>query len=72
MKINKKKSGIIIFRKRKTKKNKEEYKDILEYPIVDHYKYLGIYIDSKINMQKQINYMEEKIKKSMKLVKILK
>ena len=47
MTINKKKSGIIIHRTNgKRKKKRKKYKD---FPIVDEYKYLGVYIDSKLS-----------------------
>ena len=41
MMINKKKSGIMFFRKRKQNKNSRE-KELAGYPIVEEYKYLGI------------------------------
>ena len=44
MKINKKKSGIIWFKRYKYK-NKENPKEINGFPEVRKYKYLGIWID---------------------------
>ena len=45
MTVNKKKSGIIFF-KRKTMK--QETMEIEGYPIVKKYKYLGVIIDEKL------------------------
>ena len=42
MMINKKKSGIMFFRKKKRNKNRDNEKEIAGYPIVEDYKYLGI------------------------------
>jgi len=50
MKINKKKSGIIFYKKRKNKYKME--KEIMEYPVVEEYKYLGIWIDEKMSWNK--------------------
>ena len=73
MKINKKKSGIMWFkRKKNNKKTLNEIKNIEGYPIVENYKYLGIYIDDRMNMQKQMDHIKTKLQKSIKLVKILK
>ena len=50
MKINKNNSGIIFYKKRKNKNNME--KEIMEYLVVEEYKYLGIWIDEKMNWNK--------------------
>ena len=72
MKINKKKSGIMLF-KRKTGNNRIILDDELkDYPLVTKYKYLGVYIDDKMSMQHHIQYIENKLEKSLKMVKILK
>ena len=44
MKINRAKSGIIFYKK---KKSKARANQILGYPVVENYKYLGILIDEK-------------------------
>ena len=51
IKINKKKSGIIFY-KRKLSKNSENNANIMGFPIVKIYKYLGIWIDEKMNFTK--------------------
>ena len=51
MKINRKKSGIMFVKKRNSKV-KETRRDIQEYPIVEEYKYLGIWIDYKFSFDK--------------------
>ena len=46
MKINKKKSGIIIHKEsRRGRKRKVMEKEINGFPIVNSYKYLGIYLN---------------------------
>ena len=51
MTINKKKSGIIFYKKKKRKRLKDN--DIAGYPIVEEYKYLGIWMDQKMTFEKQ-------------------
>ena len=47
--INKRKSGIMIIRQdRRTKEEKQ--KEIQGYPIVTHYKYLGVELDDCLNL----------------------
>ena len=48
MKINKKKSGIMWFKRKKN--NKKRNKNIEGYPVVENYKYLGVYLDDRMNM----------------------
>ena len=71
MQINKKKSGIMFFKKRKTKQ-KENDNMILGYPIVNEYKYLGIYLDDRMNLNRHIEHIKEKIIKGMKMAQIIK
>ena len=47
--INKKKSGIIIHKKRRTKNKKGQIKEIEGIPICKKYKYLGIIINEPVN-----------------------
>ena len=70
MKINKKKSGIIFYKKKKTKE--EEEKEIMDYPIVREYKYLGVWIDEKLNFNKQMEEVEKKVKTSAKIINMMK
>ena len=74
MRINKKKSGIIFFRKKKKKiaEGEEGNQDILGYPILEYYKYLGIWIDYKMSFDKQFEVTKEKIVKGMKMINIMK
>ena len=71
MTINRKKSGIIFHKKRASteKKKTELYK---QFPIVRKYQYLGIMIDETMRFKFQLEHMEEKIKKGMKIVNIMK
>ena len=52
MKINKNKSGIMFYKKKNNRKRSQENNEIMGYPRVEEYKYLGIWIDSKMSFQK--------------------
>ena len=69
MKLNKKKSGIIIHKKARRKNKKE--KEINGIPIVSKYKYLGVVINEPVNGKDQLQSIKEKIVKPMKMLKIL-
>ena len=71
MKINKKKSGVMLFRKYAQNK-KHELGEIEGIPIVKEYKYLGIYIDNLMRYTKQIENTKKKIEKATQIIKILK
>ena len=70
MKINKKKSGIIFYKKKKKKIKKD--KEIMGYPEVDEYKYLGIWMDSKMTFERQYKETKCKIEKGIKMINIMK
>ena len=54
--VNRKKSGIFVIRG-------EEHKDNVEgYPILNEYKYLGILINKKLNIQNHIGSINKKLK----------
>ena len=72
MKINKKKSGIIVHKKRHRKNKKDVKEDVEGFPIVERYKYLGIWLDSSMNYEYQLEEMRKKIEKSMKIINIMK
>jgi hypothetical protein len=57
IKVNKLKSGIMIL---KHNDNTNE-NNIEEYPIIKEYKYLGILIDDKMNIQKHIGSIDKKL-----------
>jgi len=59
----------MVYRKRK---RKELAKEIRGYPVVESYKYLGIWIDNKLSFDKQIKETERKIEKGMKMINIMK
>ena len=53
------------------KDNKNRFlNNYLDIPIVNEYKYLGIYIDKNLNFKKQLEYMEKKMKKAEKIINI--
>jgi hypothetical protein len=64
MKINKKKSGLLIMRadKRTPERLTGEYKG---FPIVSQYKYLGIVIDNDLTLRAETKTMKQK-EKNMK------
>ena len=70
MKINKKKSGIILHKKNSKRKRKKS--EFHGYPIVNEYKYLGIYIDSKLSFKPHLDYIKKKIDNGFKLINIMK
>ena len=65
MKINRAKSGIMFYKK---KKSKVRTVQILGYPVVENYKYLGIWIDEKFSFEKQYLETKAKIEKGTKLI----
>ena len=69
LKLNKGKSGIMFHGKR-GKKLKEE-KWIQNIPIVDRYKYLGIWIDKNTTMNYHLDYIKSKAERAMKMIKIM-
>ena len=74
MELNKKKSGILVFSSRTARdipyminisdKNFSRWgpatKEISGVPIVQKYKYLGTYLDSKLLMQTQLDFIQRK------------
>ena len=61
--VNKKKSGIMIL------KNKIETNDKIDgYPIINKYKYLGIMINDKMNIQSHIGNIDKKLKNILKKI----
>ena len=61
----------MFFKRRKAKK-KDDEEMILGYPIVHEYKYLGIYLDDRMNLNRHITHIKEKTAKGMKMAQILK
>ena len=73
MQVNKKKSGIIVHKG--TLKNVDDSYSchkLSSIPLVDSYKYLGIWIDKNLNFKKHLEYDKDKIKNSMKIINIMK
>ena len=70
MKINKKKSGIIFFKRYIQKKQK--LKEVNGYPTVRKYKYLGLWIDEKLKWDDHLEHIETKVDKAMKILRIMK
>ena len=67
MKINKKKSGILIHKRKKIgRKRKEEEKEVQDIPIVKQYKYLGVYINSNLTWEDNNAYKKTKTQKNSK------
>jgi hypothetical protein len=55
--VNKLKSGIMVLKNN----NNTNENNIEEYPIINEYKYLGILIDDKMNIQKHIGSIDKKL-----------
>ncbi len=58
MDLNKQKCRILDIRKRLN--NNYDYTEIQQIPQVKEYKYLGIILDEKLNLNKQIEYIKNK------------
>ena len=69
MKLNKGKSGI-MFHEKKGRKLKKE-KRIEDIPVVEEYKYLGVWIDKNLNMNKHLGHIYGKVERAMKMIKIM-
>jgi len=69
MKINKKKSGVLILRadRRTPERMKDDFKG---YPILDNYKYLGLQIDNDLTLRIARDEMKTKEKKLKHLIKL--
>ena len=73
MQVNKKKSGIIVHKgSLKNVKDSGSFHKLSSIPIVDSYKYLGIWFDKNLNFKKHLDHIKEKIKASLKIVNIMK
>ena len=70
MKLNRKKSGI-IFHTKQGPKPKEYRSDIEGIPVVEKYKYLGIWIERTMTMIQHLDYIVNKIQKGMKMLQIM-
>jgi len=75
LKINAQKSGIVEFMPRAG--SNDSYLQIgscfEEFPVVDKYKYLGLWIDGKLTLDPQLKHIDEKVKfLSFKLFPLLK
>ena len=73
MQVNRKKSGIIVHKGKLHNINeKTTCHKLSKIPIVDNYKYLGIWIDRNLNFKKHLEYVKDKVKSSMKILNIMK
>ena len=72
MKINRKKSGIIFHQSKKGRPQRNYLEEIYGIPVVEEYKYLGIVIDARIAMNKNVNHIEKKIEKARKMIRFMK
>ena len=59
-----------MIHEKRGKKGKKP-KEIKGIPIVEHYKYLGIWIDKNINLKKHLDYINQKAERAMKMIKIM-
>ena len=67
--INKKKSAIMpLYRRRKKLEETEEYDG---YPIVEKYKFLGIWIDNGLSLTNHLEHITKKLQGFYKMVYIL-
>ena len=59
MELNKNKCGVLNIRKRKNQNANME--PIMGIPQVTEYKYLGIYLDEKMNFKYHLEYLKNKV-----------
>ena len=73
MTINKSKSGIMFYNKSRTvlAQWEKDIGEIMGYPVIDKYKYLGVWINKSLGMQSQYDHLVKKIKKYEKLSTII-
>ena len=75
MQVNKKKSGIIVHKGKlpnQCQQNGTNCHQLSSIPLVESYKYLGVWIDRSLNFRKHLEYTKEKIRSSMKILNIMK
>lgn len=61
MEVNLSKSGIMeLMRNRRESSRILNGEEEVGFPIVRSYKYLGVHLDERMNMKKEINYLERK------------
>jgi len=63
--VNRKKSGIFVL------KGEEQNDNIEGYPILNEYKYLGILIDKKLNIQNHAGFINKKLSKYFRKIYFL-
>ena len=71
MKINLEKSGIIMWKDKNQKRKAIEKEHIEGIPVVSQYKYIGIIFDHKLSFIQHLEYIKEKINKSIKMINIM-
>ena len=71
MKINRKKSGIIFHLKKRKKIDPETAPQVKGFPVKMEYKYLGIYLDQTMRLDKQLDEVKRKVGKGMKMICIM-
>ena len=69
--INAEKSGIIQWKHKKNRRQEVEKVRVKGIPIVQKYKYLGIMLDTQLDFKDHLEYIEEKISNSVKMINIL-
>ena len=60
MKVNKQKSGVVVFTRRIKRKVPDLGSDVLGYPVVSSYKYLGTVLDSKLSLNSVLSHILKK------------
>ena len=64
MKLNKGKSGVIFLENTRNNKISKKYLDLdlQGFPLLNEYKYLGIWLDNNLNLNKNTSEIVKKIK----------
>lgn len=67
MKINRKKSGV-IFHMMRGRNDIPEDETKFGYPVKQHYKYLGIYMDQNMKLNYQLKEVKKKTERGKKMI----
>ena len=70
MKLNKGKSGVIFLENSRNNKISKKYRDLdlQGFPLLNEYKYLGIWLDNNLNLNKNTTEIVKKIKSKQQLL----
>ena len=72
MQINYQKSGVLLHNRKKIQQKIRNNMEIMQIPVVQSYKYLGILIDAGLTFSNHLEAIKDKTKKALHMIKIMK